>query len=97
MKTITTEMSDAIAIRVEAAFTERYQEKVNNPLFDQSKEMSESNPLQIDNPESRWDCTCKAVNKFIMDQVLSFEGRQVQQTAYDEKAQEIKGLNITTS
>ena len=96
MKTFTTEMSDAIGLRVEAAFADNYRETIPNPDFKPAQPQDETNPREIANPKTKWQHACDRVDGLITQQLLSFEGSKAQNDAYQTKANEINKLSITT-
>ncbi len=93
MKTIKTEMSDAIYDRVMAAGTKQYQPEVANPDYPEK----EGSQPTVPNNETRDEYLAGVVTQAVRNIILTHEVQEASNSAVSDKQAEIKGLNITST
>lgn len=84
------EIADQDLNRVLNAIGSNYKrpEKVSNPSFDaEQPEDSETNPSQIDNPETLAQFANRIVRQFLAENVKAFEIREAKKLAADQALQ----------
>tara|TARA_B100000073_G_scaffold286699_1_gene248465 strand:+ start:7 stop:303 length:297 start_codon:yes stop_codon:yes gene_type:complete len=79
------EIADADVDRVMNAVAANYNwlENVENPEFNSSEDVSETNPQTIPNPENKYVFTNRMVRAFLSDHVSAYETRVAKQAAQD--------------
>tara|TARA_R100000426_G_C4720685_1_gene71974 strand:- start:134 stop:430 length:297 start_codon:yes stop_codon:yes gene_type:complete len=79
------EIADADVDRVMNAVAANYNwpENVENPDFDLSEEVSETNPKTIPNPEDKYVFTNRMVRAFLSDHVRAHETKVAKKAAED--------------
>ena len=77
------EIADADVDRVMSAVAANYNwlENVENPDFDSSEDVSETNPKTIPNPENQYVFTNRMVREFLADHVRAYEIRIAKKAA----------------
>ncbi len=83
MAVFSIEIADADVPRVIGAVCANYNrpDMVPNPSFDSTQEESESNPLQVDNPEDTYQFTNRIVRQFLAENVSAYEVKQARGAA----------------
>lgn len=83
MAVFSVEIDDADVYRVISSIAANYKrpDTVDNPDFDPSLEVSDSNPLKIDNPETVAAFANRKVREFLIENVTSYEFRTAREQA----------------